>query len=113
MNKIKTTKKSMKESYNKIIKVGYCNAQYLLQFENEIAYSTRAEGWACDYYDIEGILISTGYAPIESKNTKCNYELVKRYEDLARENVCSDASTEDKLKVNKNLLSQFIKEVQI
>ena len=68
MSKIKATKKAMKESYNTIITIGYCNAQYLLQYENEIAYSARSEGWACDYYDINNVLISTGYAPLESKN---------------------------------------------
>lgn len=70
MIKYKTTKKAMKESYKTIIKIGYCDAQYLLKFENIIAYSTRVEGWSCDYYDIEGILISTGYAPIENKKCK-------------------------------------------
>jgi hypothetical protein len=108
--KFKTTKKAMKENYDKIIKIGYCNAQYLLQYEKEIAYSTRAEGWACDYYDIDGILISTGSAPLESRNTKCTYGIVSKYEDLARNNVLSNLPLEEKRRVNKDLLSQFIKE---
>jgi hypothetical protein len=109
--KFKTTKKAMKESYNTIIGIGYCNAQYLLQYENEIAYSTRAEGWACDYYEIENVLISTGYAPIESKNVKCNYDITSKYEDLARENVYSNLSYEEKKEKNRILLTQFINEV--
>ena len=111
MSKYKTTKKAIKESYNTVIKIGYCNAQYLLQFENIMAYSTRSEGWACDYYDIENVLISTGYAPVESRNTKCNYEIVKKYEDLARKNILSNIPYEEQKQVNKDLLSQFINEV--
>jgi hypothetical protein len=109
--KFKTTKKAMKKSYDAIIGIGYCNAQYLLQYENEIAYSTRAEGWACDYYEVKNVLISTGYAPLESKNAKCNYDTVKKYEDLARENVLSNISYEEKKEKNKILLNQFINEV--
>jgi hypothetical protein len=111
MAKYKTTKKSIKEKYDKIIKIGYCNAQYLLQYESEIAYSTRAEGWACDYYEIGDILISTGYAPMESKNVKCTYDIVEKYEDLARNNVLSNIPYEEKLRINKDLLNQFVNEV--
>jgi len=108
--KYKTSKKNMKESYDKIIKVGYCDAQYLLQYEEPTAYSTRSEGWACDYYDIDGVLISTGYAPIESKNAKVDYETVKNYEDKARDIICSYDNFEDKRIKVKNLLKEFIRE---
>lgn len=104
--KYKTTKKNMKESYGKIIKVGYCDLQSLLQFEEPTAYSTRAEGWACDYYDIDGVLISTGYDPIG--NIKADYKTVKEYEEKAREIIRNDEVYEDKkIKVNE-LLKEFI-----
>ena len=77
--KFKTTKKEMKENYDQILGIGYCNAQHLLKFENPIAYSTRSEGWACDYYDIDGILISTGYAPMDSRNVKKDYNTIISY----------------------------------
>jgi len=110
--KIKTTKKSMKDSYDQIVKIGYCNAQFLLKFENETAYSTRAEGWACDYYDVNGVLISTGYAPLESKNTYCNYDLVKKYDDQAREIICNYSHNwEQQQEQVKALLNEFIAEV--
>lgn len=103
--KMKTTKKNMKESYDKILKIGYCDAQYLLQFEEPTAYSTRAEGWACDYYDIDGTLISTGYAPI---GESVDYKTVKEYEEKAREIIRNDEVYEDKkIKVNE-LLKEFI-----
>ena len=108
--KYKTSKKNMKENYNKIIKIGYCDAQYLLQFEEPTAYSTRSEGWACDYYDVDGVLISTGYAPTESKNANVDYETVKNYENKARDIIYSNNDYEDrKLKV-KSLLKEFISE---
>ena len=80
--KFKTTKKAMKENYSTILSIGYCNAQNLLSFENEIAYSTRAEGHACDYYDVDGVCISTGYSPI---GQSVDYSLIKKYDDLARD----------------------------
>lgn len=102
----------MKESYSKIICVNYCNLQNLLRFQEPFAYSTRAEGWACDYYDIDGILISTGYAPIDSKRTKSTYDICRRYDNESRKILCdySLSYEEMKEKVN-NLLIEYIKEV--
>ena len=40
---------------------------------------------ACDYYDINGVLISTGYAPLSSKNTNASYDMIKKYDDKARQ----------------------------
>jgi len=112
MNKIKTTKKAMKESFNKIIAIGYCNAQNLLHYEDAYTYCTRAEGWACDNYAIDNVLISTGYAPIASKNiTNCNYELVNKY-DLQAEKIINnyELSYEQKKKLVKALLNEFVLE---
>jgi hypothetical protein len=83
--KFKATKKEMKANYHHIIRVPYCAAQNMLKFSEPIAYSTRAEGWACDYYDIDGVLISTGYAPLDSKNAYTNYKTTRKYDDMARE----------------------------
>ena len=49
MNKIKATKKEMKQNY-RILSIGYCDAQYLLAYETPIAYSCGLYGWSCDYY---------------------------------------------------------------
>ncbi len=112
MSKYRTAKKAMKESYDKIICVGYCNLQSLLRFQEPFAYSIRAEGWACDYYDIDGVLISTGYAPIDSRRTKSTYDICRKYNDAALK-ICNDYSLsyeEQREKVN-NLLMEYIKEV--
>lgn len=113
MNKYRTTKKAMKESYDKIISIGYCNLQNLLRFREPFAYSTRAEGWACDYYDVDGILISTGYSPLDKKGrTKSTYDICKKYDEAAREVIYdySLSHEEQKEKVNI-LLMEYIKEV--
>ena len=84
MNKIKATKTEMRHNY-KILSIGYCDMQYLLNYQNPVAYSSGSYGWSCDYYDIKGIIISTGYSPISTKNMKDNYKLIREYEDKARE----------------------------
>ena len=112
MTKYKVTRKSMKESYDRIAKVGYCNLQCLLKFQEPFAYSTRVEGWACDYYDINNVLISTGYSPIENKRTKCSYDICKKYNDEAYKILCDCSLTyeEQKEKID-NLLNEFITEI--
>lgn len=111
--KFKTTKKAIKEGYGSILGAGYCSILYLLYFTNPIAYSTRNEGWACDYYDIDGLCISTGYAPINSKNVKVSYEFIDQYENMAR-SIVSDYNRpygERKKAVNE-LLHEFAKKVK-
>ena len=78
--KYKASKRDINASYD-VYKVGYCTIQYLLNGIEPFAYSARAEGWACDYYDLGGnIVISTGYAPT---GTAVPYELSKKYDDKA------------------------------
>jgi hypothetical protein len=78
---ILTTKKAIKENYKPIIAIGYCDAQTLLRYETPIAHSAGVYGWSCDYYLVNGTLISTGYSPIEGIR---DYELTRKYEDKAR-----------------------------
>ena len=66
MLKIRTTKKEVKENYY-ILGVSYCGLQSLLSYKSPIAYSAGRDGWACDYYDINGVIISTGYSYINNK----------------------------------------------
>ena len=110
--KFKVSKKEISQNFYKIIGTGYCNIDYLLKFHDPVAYSARAEGWACDYYDINGVLISTGYAPLSSKNTHSTYDIIKKYDDQAREIACDYhmAWEEQKDKIEK-LLQDYMKEV--
>ena len=107
--KVKTTKKSVKNAFINIYKIGYCDAQYLLEGVNPFAYSSGKYGWACDYYEIEGICISTGYNPI---GEWVNYDLLRKYDKKASEIISNyDLDYQKrKNKVNK-LLVKFINEI--
>lgn len=113
MGKIRLTKKSLNADYWNILGTGYCNLQYLLKFQEPFAYSERAEGWACDYYDIDDVLISTGYAPMKSKRVKSYYELEHEYDDKAKE-IYNDSSLswEEKENRTNKLLHEFIERVR-
>lgn len=104
MNKIKATKAEMRQNYQ-IVSIGYCDAQHLLNYKHPFAYTCGINGWGADYYDIEGVLISTGYDPIASKRVKCDYEVVKKFEALAKE-----ANT--KAEVDE-ILGRFIAEIKL
>jgi len=109
--KFKTTKRAVKEGYYRIISVGYCELQYLLKGINPVAYSTRAEGWACDYYDIDGVCICEGYSPIGSKNTnKLSYDTIREYDNKAKDILhnSKSGSWHDKQKELEPLLNEFI-----
>lgn len=81
--KFKTTKKEVKEGYRNIIKIGYCDLQYLLYYRNPIAYTSGTYGWNADIYEIgRGSAICTGYRPFG--DIKADYELIREYDDKAR-----------------------------
>ena len=101
--KFKVTKKEMKASFNYILGVGYCDLQTLLKGTNPVAYSFSQNGWACDYYEVDGILISTGYSPLKSKNIKVKYADIVKYNEIARD--CN----KEELKI---LLKEFIEKFE-
>ena len=78
--KYKTTKKAIREMGIPVYCVGYANIQNLLRFRDPFAYSTRVEGWACDYYSVGNVIISTGYSPI---GRKTDYKLCREYDRKA------------------------------
>jgi len=111
--KFRASKKEMRNNYYYVIGVGYCVMQFLLEFESPIAYSTRTEGWACDYYDIGGVLISTGYAPLGSKNVNIDYITIREYDSRACE-IAHDYSLahEEREKQVKALLKELIEKAK-
>lgn len=113
MIKYRATKKAMNEGYTHIIGIGAGDLQHLLKFEEPFAYSTRAEGWACDYYDIDGVLISTGYSPIRSKRTKSYYQINQEYDEKARKIFDNyDLTYEERKEQIEALLHEYIKAVK-
>lgn len=85
MGKCRATRKEIKNRYGSanVYSIGNCKLQHLLTYLDPFAYSTRAEGWACDYYDIgKGIVLSDGYAPI---GKKVDFDLMRLFDEKARQ----------------------------
>ena len=76
--KFKTTKKAIMAGYTKCISVGYCSMQYLLRYEEPIAYTSGVYGWNADIYSFGNICIVTGYRPFG--NIHPDYEVIEKYE---------------------------------
>ena len=77
--KFKTTTKYIKNTYNNIVSVGYCDLQYLLRLENPIAYTCGAYGWNYDIYYVNGVTICTGYRGMPGRTAQG----IKEYEQKA------------------------------
>lgn len=107
--KIRTTYKAIRKEYGRnILSVSYCDLQYLLHYENPFAYSAGVYGWSCDYYDIGGVCISTGYKPI---GKRVPHELTRRFEEQAEEWVVNwHVDFEVKKTRLANLVKEFIRE---
>lgn len=113
--KVKITKKFARDNFPFIIRIGYCNLQFLLYYKSPEYYSVRAEGWACDYYffEEENILISTGYAPI---GISIPWEIIEPYEKRAEKIICEIYKwdeIEKKEEAINELLSAFLKTVNL
>lgn len=108
--KFKTTRKEINNNYYNVISIGYCNAQYLLNGKNPIAYNAGYYGWNADVYDVNGVAIVTGYRPWG--NIRPDYDTIKKYEDEARK-ICDDSwgNYQKMLDQLDQLLNQFIEEV--
>lgn len=96
--KTRISKKEAKRIDDVILAIGYCKLATLLINKAPFAYSAGIYGWSCDYYDINDVCISTGYAPI---GKRVDYNLVREYEKKA------EACNGDKDKINA-LLNEFI-----
>lgn len=109
MNKT-LTKKAVKELNMPILSVGYCNLQSLLKYISPIGHSESVYGWDCDYFNICGTIISTGYRPI---GTSIDHSIIKEYENKARI-ICDniDLSHNDKDSLLYTLLLEFINKIK-
>lgn len=114
MQKLKVSKKSIRDNEYRIMGVGYCGMQFLLSYQNPIAYSSGVYGWSCDYYEVNGVVISTGYSYVRDKNMNSDYELVNYYEQLARAVSSNQHLTyEERVNETNALLSALIKKCEV
>lgn len=107
--KLKVSKKELLKRGNVVLHCGNGELQNLLSYTNPFAYSARLEGWACDYYEIDDVIISTGYSPI---GKKVNYDIMKKYEEKARNINKKSITFEESRKEIGKLALEFIKEVK-
>lgn len=108
--KLKATKKQIKDNADLILSIGYCQLQSLLNYKSPFAYSCGIYGWSCDYYNIDGVVISTGYAPI---GIPVKYDTVRKYEAMA-EKIRSDYNMTYEQRVSEldKLIHDFIMEAK-
>lgn len=104
--KLKTTKTQIKNNFKNIYSIGYCDIQYLTYYKNPFAYSSGVYGWACDYYEIENVCLSTGYNPI---GQNIDYKILRKYE-LKAQKIVLDYTLEHETKQKKlnKILKDFI-----
>lgn len=109
--KFKTTRKAINDNYVTVIKVGYCDLQWLLYYDNPIAYNAGVYGWNCDIYEITPtIAISTGYNPFG--NIRAPLEICRKYDEMAEHIVnVYKKPFEEKRSELRNLLNELVKEV--
>jgi len=79
--KFKISKKDINKRFLNVLHVHADEIYNLLYFKNAFAYSVRAEGWACDYYEIGNFCLCSGDSPI---GQKCNRDLEKIFEAKAK-----------------------------
>ena len=106
--KYKTTQKAIKNSYSRILCVGYCDLQYLFYFESPEAYTCGVYEWNADIYSAGGVAIVTGYRPFG--NIRPSYDLRKAYDDRAREVVSNMnyQSIEETRGILREMIRDFI-----
>ena len=80
--KFKTTNKAIKENYSKIVRIGYCDLQTLLRGLEPFAYNCGVYGWNADFYNLDGVIICTGYRSLIGESIP--HEIIKKYELKAR-----------------------------
>ncbi|MBO5874881.1 MAG: hypothetical protein J6Q35_07670 [Rikenellaceae bacterium] len=103
--KFKTTQKAIRNGYKRVFAVGAADLQYLLTFENPMAYNSGVYGWNCDIYDFGDIALTTGYRPF---GESLPYELVREFNTQAK-----DILTDSKLEYTecKELVYRLLWEV--
>ncbi len=106
--KTQITLKQLKQMFSKRIAIGYCDASYLLKFEEPMAYTAGVYGWNNDIYAIDGCAIVTGYRNL-CGTINCNKSRVRDYNDKAYDIICDNSIDWDTKKTKvKTLLDSFI-----
>lgn len=107
--KERITMKAIKNGFNNIIEVSYCELSSLLRYSNPNYYTCGVYGWNADIYIINtNTVIVTGYRPFGNIR---NRKIVKKYEEEARKILETKWNYEEQKKYINILLLEFIEEI--
>ena len=107
MSKYRTTRKAIKEQFhNKVYFVPDGTMQIFNAVISPFAYTTRAEGWAADFYDFGDICINEGYDPTGKR--VMHYEDTKPFIEAYHDIKSRYLPHEQEQKLIQNLLNDFI-----
>lgn len=104
--KYRTTAKQIRENYskNRILSLGYCEAQFLLAPFSPDAYTCGVYGWNFDVYEIDGVAICTGYRGMPN-GMDYDYSKLRELEEKAR-----NVPYGERKATCEKLLTEFIEE---
>lgn len=111
--KVKVNQKQIKENYQNIICVGYCDLCYLLKTKDPNFYTSGIYGWNADIYQIDyNTVIVTGYRPfgnITSNVTGLNSKYNEKARKIYTSNIDYDKICEKLDKLLKEYISDMLK----
>jgi len=103
-----TKKDVLRITKGEVYSIGYCKAQYLLNYSRKVGYNAGVYGWNYDVYIVGDDTIITGYRPFKCK--KIDSYLLKKYEAEAREAQYEEGK--DVKETVNTLLLELLKEVK-
>lgn len=112
MSKYRVTKKEMKEKWGRnLVYIPDGSMQIFHRIISPVAYSTRTEGWACDYYEFSDFCISEGYDPAGKRIM--SYEDFRPYRE-SYDNIVGNynLSYDDTIAKIKALLADFVGDIK-
>lgn len=85
MSKQHTTMKAIRNNWQKVFRVGYCDLQNIFRYEEPTYYNSGVYGWNCDIYCdfARDIAITTGYRNMAGNRVPD--EILKKYDTIAKE----------------------------
>ena len=95
------------KTFNIRLSIPYATLQSLLSYIEPIGYNAGIYGWNFDCYNIDGVLLMTGYRTIGKTVER---SIINKYEKQADSLNSQDISYESKKKEALKLLNQFISE---
>ena len=111
MMRVQVTKRDVMNQNSFVIRVGYCDLQYLLRFKDSQFYTAGMYGWNADVYQVSSnVVIVTGYRPFG--NVKVEFGILRGFEDRAKA-ILKDYSLkyEEQAEALDELLSEFLQVV--